>query len=104
MSVFWENHDPTQGNRQGNDHGSQYRSTIYAYTDEDLEKAKSSRDAYQKSLEESRKIFGKITTEIRKAGKFYYAHIEHQQYLDKNPGGYCGLKGTGIVCQLQKSK
>lgn len=103
LSVFWENHDPTQGNRQGNDHGSQYRSAIYAYTDDQLETAKSSRDSYQKSLEEGRK-HGKITTEICKAGKFHYAHLEHQQYLDKNPGGYCGLKGTGVVCQLQRSK
>ncbi|MWJ28199.1 peptide-methionine (S)-S-oxide reductase MsrA [Halomonas sp. ZH2S] len=98
LQVFWENHDPTQGNRQGNDIGSQYRSVIYATTPAQLEAAEASRLAYQDALRKAGK--GDITTEIGMLDRFYYAEGYHQQYLDKNPGGYCGLKGTGISCPL----
>ena len=96
LKAFWEGHDPTQGMRQGNDRGTQYRSTIYAYGDEQLKAAEASRDAFQKAL--SAKGYGRITTEIRPAPEFYYAEDYHQQYLAKDPGGYCGLGGTGVRC------
>jgi peptide-methionine (S)-S-oxide reductase len=87
LKDFWEQHDPTQYMGQGNDHGSQYRSAIYTFTDEQADVAKRSRDRYQALLDE--KGFGPITTEIAEAGEFYYAEEYHQQYLAKNPGGYC---------------
>jgi peptide-methionine (S)-S-oxide reductase len=95
LKIFWENHDPTQGMRQGNDVGTQYRSGIYCFSDEQLEAAKRSRDRFQEVL--SANGFGTITTEIGEVG-FYYAEPYHQQYLAKNPGGYCGLGGTGLSC------
>ena len=98
LKVFWEAHDPTQGMRQGNDVGTQYRSAIYTYSDEQRDAALRSRDAYQKGLKKAG--YGAITTEIVAAGPFYYAEDYHQQYLAKNPGGYCGLGGTGVACQL----
>ena len=96
LRVFWEGHDPTQGMRQGNDAGTQYRSAIYAYGEEQLLQAVASRDAYQKALDAAG--HGGITTEIRDAPEYYYAEEYHQQYLAKNPGGYCGLGGTGVSC------
>lgn len=96
LKIFWENHDPTQGMRQGNDVGTTYRSVIYATTDAQLQAALASRAAYQQGLAQSR--FGEITTEIEPAPVFYFAEEEHQQYLAKNPGGYCALRGTGVVC------
>jgi len=96
LRVFWESHDPTQGMRQGNDIGTQYRSAIYTHSPEQLRLALASRAAYQPVLTAAR--FGAITTEIRAAGPFYYAEEYHQQYLAKNPGGYCGLGGTGVAC------
>jgi peptide-methionine (S)-S-oxide reductase len=96
LRLFWENHDPTQGMRQGNDVGTQYRSGIYTFSDEQLEQATASRDAYQDVLRQAG--YGDITTEIRPATAFYYAEDYHQQYLAKNPGGYCGLGGTGLSC------
>jgi peptide-methionine (S)-S-oxide reductase len=96
LKVFWENHDPTQGMRQGNDVGTQYRSAIYYSDDEQRRAAEASRDAYQKVLRAAG--YGPITTEIRPAPDFYYAEEYHQQYLAKNPGGYCGLGGTGLSC------
>ena len=98
LKVFWEGHDPTQGMRQGNDRGTQYRSTIYAYGDEQLKAARRSKDMFQPALAE--KGYGAITTEIRLAPEFYYAEDYHQQYLGKNPGGYCGLGGTGASCPI----
>jgi peptide-methionine (S)-S-oxide reductase len=97
LRIFWEGHDPTQGMRQGNDLGSQYRSAIYAYGDDQLQSALASRDRYQEALKQARKG-GAITTEIRAAPEFYYAEEHHQQYLGKNPNGYCGLGGTGVAC------
>jgi peptide-methionine (S)-S-oxide reductase len=98
LKVFWENHDPTQGMRQGNDVGTQYRSGIY-YADEAQKRAAdASRDAFQKQLSASG--FGAITTEIVPAPEFYYAEDYHQQYLAKNPDGYCGLGGTGVSCPI----
>lgn len=96
LKVFWENHDPTQGMRQGNDVGTQYRSGIYVYSDSQRRLAEASRDAYQQALSEAG--YSKITTEIIDAPEFYYAEGYHQQYLAKNPGGYCGLGGTNISC------
>jgi peptide-methionine (S)-S-oxide reductase len=96
LRVFWEGHDPTQGMRQGNDVGTQYRSTIYAYGEEQRRKAEASREAYQAALGGAGR--GTITTEVREAPRFYYAEDYHQQYLGKNPGGYCGLGGTGVAC------
>jgi peptide-methionine (S)-S-oxide reductase len=96
LKVFWEAHDPTQGMRQGNDSGTQYRSAIYTYNDAQKRAALASRDAYQKVL--SSKRYGQITTEIAEAPEFYYAEDYHQQYLAKNPDGYCGLAGTGVAC------
>jgi peptide-methionine (S)-S-oxide reductase len=98
LQVFWENHDPTQGMRQGNDVGTQYRSAIYCYSEAQLRIAEASREAYQALL--SRAGFGGITTEIRMAPELYYAEDYHQQYLGKNPHGYCGLGGTGISCPI----
>jgi len=98
LKVFWENHDPTQGMRQGNDVGTQYRSAIY-YTDAAQRRAaEASREAYQKVLSAAR--YGTITTEILPAPEFYYAEEYHQQYLEKKPGGYCGLGGTGVSCPI----
>jgi peptide-methionine (S)-S-oxide reductase len=98
LKTFWEGHDPTQGMRQGNDSGSQYRSTIYAYGDEQLKKALSSKEAFEAELR--KKKFPPITTEIKPAPEFYYAEDYHQQYLGKNPNGYCGLGGTGVSCPV----
>jgi peptide-methionine (S)-S-oxide reductase len=98
LKVFWENHDPTQGMRQGGDVGTQYRSGIYYYDAQQKEAAERSRDAYQQQLKEAG--YGKITTEILPAPEFYYAEDYHQQYLSKNPDGYCGLGGTGVACQV----
>ena len=98
LQIFWESHDPTQGMRQGNDVGTQYRSGIYAYSPAQLRAAEASRDAYQAMLTEH--DYGPITTEILDAPAFYYAEDYHQQYLAKNPMGYCGLGGTGVACPV----
>ncbi|WP_163575777.1 peptide-methionine (S)-S-oxide reductase MsrA [Halomonas faecis] len=98
LRVFWEAHDPTQGMRQGNDVGSQYRSAIYATSETQRSEAERSRDAYQRSLDAAGK--GRITTEIALLETFYPAEEYHQQYLHKNPQGYCGLKGTGVSCPI----
>ena len=96
LAVFWEGHDPTQGMRQGNDRGTQYRSAIYAVGEHQLRAARDSRERFQQALKGAG--FGPITTEIAEAPAFYYAEDYHQQYLGKNPGGYCGLGGTGVAC------
>ena len=96
LQLFWESHDPTQGMRQGNDVGTQYRSAIYTFSAEQKKLAEISRDAYAKRLADSG--YGAITTEIREAPEFFYAEDYHQQYLAKNPDGYCGLGGTGVSC------
>jgi len=98
LRLFWESHDPTQGMRQGADVGTQYRSAIYGLTDAQLAAARASRDAYQAKLTAAG--FGVITTEIAPASGFYYAEDYHQQYLAKNPNGYCGLGGTGVACPV----
>ena len=98
LKLFWETHDPTQGMRQGNDVGTQYRSAIYVHSLEQRRAAEASRDAYQKGLAAAG--FGPVTTEIADAPPFYYAEDYHQQYLAKNPGAYCGLGGTGVSCRL----
>ena len=98
LKVFWENHDPTQGMRQGNDVGTQYRSGIYYFDEAQKRAAESSRDLFQKQLEASG--YGTITTEILSVPEFYYAEDYHQQYLAKNPDGYCGLGGTGVSCPV----
>jgi len=98
LKVFWESHDPTQGMRQGNDVGTQYRSGIYVADDTQRRVAERSRAAYQEALRAAG--LGSITTEIADAGPFYYAEGYHQQYLHKNPGGYCGLGGTGVACPV----
>jgi peptide-methionine (S)-S-oxide reductase len=98
LRVFWEGHDPTQGMRQGNDIGTQYRSGIYPQNDAQAAAAEASREAYQQAL--SAKGYGKVTTEIEPAGEFYFAEDYHQQYLAKNPDGYCGVGGTGVVCPI----
>jgi peptide-methionine (S)-S-oxide reductase len=98
LRIFWENHDPTQGMRQGNDVGTQYRSAIYWYSESQRAAAERSCDAYQRAL--SSRGLGEITTEIAHAPEFYYAEDYHQQYLAKNPGGYCGLGGTGVSCPV----
>ncbi|XP_062406595.1 mitochondrial peptide methionine sulfoxide reductase isoform X1 [Sardina pilchardus] len=98
LKVFWESHDPTQGMRQGNDVGTTYRSAVYTYTPEQLQEVQASKDQYQKELAEEG--FGAITTEIAEAKEFYYAEDYHQQYLSKNPDGYCGLSGTGVSCPI----
>jgi peptide-methionine (S)-S-oxide reductase len=97
LRLFWENHDPTQGMRQGNDAGTQYRSTIYCATPEQRKAAEASRASYQDRLTAAG--YGRITTEIADAPTFYYAEDYHQQYLEKNPDGYCGIGGTGVTCQ-----
>jgi len=98
LKAFWENHDPTQGMRQGNDVGTQYRSGIYVFTPEQRRAAEESKSAYEKAL--AGKRMGPITTEILDAPEFYYAEDYHQQYLAKNPAGYCGLGGTGVACPI----
>jgi peptide-methionine (S)-S-oxide reductase len=96
--VFWENHDPTQGMRQGNDHGTQYRSAIYTFNDAQAKAVEASRAMFQEQLNAAG--FGEITTEIGPETAFYYAEDYHQQYLAKNPMGYCGLGGTGVSCPV----
>jgi len=98
LRAFWENHDPTQGMRQGNDRGSQYRSAIYTTTPEQAELATESRDSYAGSLQAAG--YGAVTTEVAPLTSFYYAEDYHQQYLDKNPRGYCNMHGTGIACSI----
>jgi peptide-methionine (S)-S-oxide reductase len=98
LKRFWESHDPTQGMRQGNDAGTQYRSAIYTYGEEQARLAAQSKEAFEKALKA--KGFGPITTEIAAAPEFYYAEDYHQQYLGKNPNGYCGLAGTGVTCPV----
>jgi peptide-methionine (S)-S-oxide reductase len=97
LDLFWENHDPTQGMRQGNDVGTQYRSAVYCASDAQRQAAEASRAAYQDRLTAAR--HGRVTTEIADAPPFYYAEEYHQQYLHKNPGGYCGMGGTGVTCR-----
>ena len=98
LKIFWEAHDPTQGMRQGNDVGTTYRSAIYTFGEAQQQAALASRDAYQAALAAAGR--GKVTTEIAPAPPFYFAEAEHQQYLAKNPHGYCGLKGTGVACAV----
>jgi peptide-methionine (S)-S-oxide reductase len=98
LRIFWESHDPTQGMRQGNDVGTQYRSAIYCFSEAQREAAEASRQRYQQALAAAG--YGEITTEIAPAGPFYYAEPYHQQYLAKNPMGYCGLGGTGVSCPV----
>jgi len=101
LKVFWESHDPTQGMRQGNDRGTQYRSAVYVLNEEDQAVARESARLYQLSLD--RAGFGAITTEIRQSGPFFYAETYHQQYLAKNPNGYCGIGGTGVSCPVGRA-
>ncbi len=98
LRVFWENHDPTQGMRQGNDIGTQYRSSVYTFSDSQAEAVEASREMFQQRLTAAG--YGEITTEIAPATTFYYAEDYHQQYLAKNPTGYCGLGGTGVSCPV----
>jgi len=98
LQTFWENHDPTQGMRQGNDHGTQYRSGIYYYSEDQEKTAVSSRQEFQQLLD--KRGYGKITTEINNVSTFFFAEEYHQQYLAKNPNGYCGLGGTGLSCPI----
>ena len=98
LRLFWENHDPTQGMRQGNDRGSQYRSAIYWNTEEQRAAIERSRAAYEAAL--AAMGMGPVTTEIREASEFWYAEDHHQQYLQANPGGYCNLRGTGVTCSI----
>ena len=98
LKAFWENHDPTQGMRQGNDLGTQYRSAIYTLNEAQQAEAEASRDAYQAALSKAGR--GEITTEIVPAGPFWFAEDYHQAYLAKNPGGYCGIGGTGVTCPI----
>ena len=98
LEVFWESHDPTQGMRQGNDMGTQYRSAIYTHSLAQAQAAQASRAAFQVAL--SKAGYGEITTELRDAPPFYYAEDYHQQYLAKNPNGYCGIGGTGVSCPI----
>ncbi len=98
LRVFWEGHDPTQGMRQGNDVGTQYRSTVYTFSDTQQKTAEASRDRYQAVLRGAG--YGAITTEIEPTGEFYFAEDYHQQYLSKNPNGYCGHGGTGVSCPV----
>jgi len=98
LKVFWESHDPTQGMRQGNDMGTQYRSGVYVYSDSQKQIAQASRDTYQQALSDVG--YGTITTEILEAPEFYFAEDYHQQYLAKNPNGYCGLGGTKVACPI----
>ena len=99
LQIFWEGHNPTQGMRQGNDAGTQYRSAVYWSSDEQRERAEASRAMYQDMLREAG--YGEITTELAQAGPFYYAEDYHQQYLAKNPNGYCGAGGTGVSCPVE---
>ena len=96
LKTFWEGHDPTQGMRQGNDAGSQYRSAVYTHSDAQAQAARRSKAAYEQALKA--RGYGAVTTEIKPAGPFYFAEGYHQQYLAKNPGGYCGIGGTGVTC------
>ena len=98
LKTFWEGHDPTQGMRQGNDAGTQYRSAIYTHTDDQAAAAQGSKAAYERALKA--RGLGAVTTEIKPAGAFYFAEGYHQQYLAKNPGGYCGIGGTGVTCPI----
>ena len=98
LKVFWESHDPTQGMRQGNDVGTQYRSVIYTYSPEQQRAAEASRERFEPGLAAAG--YGAVTTEIRAAPQFYFAEDYHQQYLAKNPSGYCGLGGTGVSCPI----
>jgi peptide-methionine (S)-S-oxide reductase len=98
LRVFWENHNPTEGMAQGNDVGTQYRSAVYTVSEAQAEAAAASRERYQEALKA--RNYGPITTEIAPAGEFYYAEEYHQQYLAKNPNGYCGLGGTGVACPV----
>lgn len=98
LKAFWEGHDPTQGMRQGNDRGTQYRSAIYTYDDRQMEAALRTKAAYEQALKG--RGYGPVTTEIKPAGEFYFAEDYHQQYLAKNPGGYCGIGGTGVSCPI----
>ena len=98
LRTFWEGHDPTQGMRQGNDRGTQYRSAIYTYDEAQAQAAHASEQAYAQALKA--RGYGAITTEIKPAGDFYFAEGYHQQYLAKNPGGYCGIGGTGVTCPI----
>ncbi len=98
LKTFWENHDPTQGMRQGNDRGTQYRSAIYWFDERQHAAAEASREAYGRALRDNGR--GEITTEIRPAGEFHFAETYHQQYLARNPEGYCGLGGTGVSCPI----
>ncbi|HEX8232437.1 MAG TPA: peptide-methionine (S)-S-oxide reductase MsrA [Caulobacteraceae bacterium] len=98
LKVFWEGHDPTEGMRQGNDVGTQYRSAVYTYGDEQARAARASLEAYQGAL--SARGLGRITTEAAPAGPFFFAEDYHQQYLARNPAGYCGIGGTGVVCPI----
>jgi peptide-methionine (S)-S-oxide reductase len=98
LRVFWENHDPTQGMRQGNDSGTQYRSAIYTHSDAQRRAAEASKESYAREL--GKNGYGAITTEVREAPAFYYAEDYHQQYLAKNPNGYCGIGGTGVSCPI----
>ncbi len=98
LKVFWEGHDPTQGMRQGNDTGTQYRSAIYTHSSEQAEAAGRSEAVYSQAL--AARGYGAVTTEIKPAGPFYFAEGHHQQYLAKNPGGYCGIGGTGVTCPV----
>ena len=102
LRLFWENHDPTQGMRQGNDAGTQYRSAIYTVDEQQRDAAEASRDAFQQELAAAG--YGEISTEIAEAGPFFYAEPYHQQYLAKNPNGYCGLGGTGVSCPVGLTK
>ena len=102
LRVFWEGHDPTQGNRQGNDVGTQYRSAIFASDDDQLARARASAQRYGEQL--ASRGFGPVTTEIAPAPTFFYAEDYHQQYLHKNPGGYCGLGGTGVSCPMPAAR
>ncbi len=102
LATFWESHDPTQGMRQGNDAGTQYRSGIYTFDDAQAKAAEPSRAGYQAQL--AKAGYGAITTEVKPAGDFYYAEDYHQQYLGKNPAGYCGLGGTGVACPVTTSR
>jgi peptide-methionine (S)-S-oxide reductase len=98
LKAFWENHDPTQGMRQGNDAGTQYRSAIYTYGEAQAQAAERTKRAYEAALKA--RGYGAVTTEIKPAGGFYFAEDYHQQYLAKNPGGYCGIGGTGVTCPI----
>jgi len=102
LKTFWEGHDPTQGMRQGNDRGTQYRSGIYTYSDDQMHLAMTSRDAYAARLGDAGG--GAITTDIARAPAFYHAEADHQQYLAKNPNGYCGLGGTGVSCPISEPR